>query len=264
MTIAYLFDENFKFAGSYKCQYLEAEERYGLPQMATFTEPFAYDNALYDLFFNPNENVWETKPKKIQDSFYLKTDGSKFDEIEIIQIDNYTKIEPPILNAGDQISFNDEIGWIYVQKGQDTLAQELSNAISAKCLEVEKFYDEKRIFTIRNGVSLTVKADSNYADQVQNWVNKMKGDVRSGTFADLQNATYSYLIPATGNFLKIPSSVVLLVRDFIASRRAYCRANADYHIYRISNLATIQEIMDYNYQVDSTGTLVTDVPDFIL
>lgn len=137
----------------------------------------------------------------------------------------------------------------------------LQDVIRNKSVEIEAFYDAKRVFTIRNGVTMTLKADANYADQVQNWISKLEADVRDGVFNKIDSAIYAYLIPETGKILNVPYAVVLKIKDFIAQRRSYCRANCDFHIGQVKLLNTADQVQTYVYKFDYLGKEVVDCAD---
>lgn len=155
------------------------------------------------------------------------------------------------------------------QELESKLQELLLKEVKARKIEgLNKFYDfTARTIIIRNGAIQPIIIN-------QDFVNNVNSAIRQAE-ANIDNIYYHRLVTANGKdivldknnqpiIIKMSISALQYVLQRIEVKRGYCYCNKQFHKTIINKLTNIQEVEDYNYQIDELNNNITIAEEILL
>tara|TARA_R110000868_G_scaffold140631_8_gene356459 strand:- start:3818 stop:4708 length:891 start_codon:yes stop_codon:yes gene_type:complete len=140
-----------------------------VPQFYTEIKPVFNGDTHFAMFDEGNQS-WQYKKLAPLGIFYHKQNMAKIDVKDTKDInyfvDLYTNIQPPIINDGDNIIFDDQLqAWKYINKGSQTLAIELKALVEKKLKEIRANYELSQQILMKNGKTILIRImGTDYSD----------------------------------------------------------------------------------------------------
>jgi len=258
-NICYNYDENYVYVGPSE-MFRMVNNKYLLPNNATLIEPIEYDQETEYLTFNGQG--WVINDLTIDGTFYLKSNGSEFGTIAKKDLDLYTTTpRPSYFEDGDIIYFENDV---WIEPDQSKRLALVKREVCKQCFD---FYEQKRVFSIQNGHSVTLIANQDLQNNIGVWKSSLEYRTNIlNEFASLSEAIYNYngIMISYDNIIKLSSYISYIRSKYVAIRNYHIGDQILGIVGKINELTTISEVEEHDYTVDQNNNPVTNPATFVL